>query len=226
MPALRKIICACRAVFACRTRIGTGAVRADLVITDVDAHARLDRVQLRLNRLAALALLTSQGPVMLAQGQDWGRSKVIAPTEAPDPNVGRIDHNSYEKDNETNWLNWQHRAMNPALVAYYKGLIALRKAHPAFRRAAERDIRFISNESPLALGYLLKKGGSGDRHDFVVLLNGNPQIPAIFTLPAGNWEVVVDAQRAGTERLITASGGMNIVVPPTSGMVFRKIVTE
>jgi len=207
-------------------RIGCGAVAADQVIADVDANARLDKVQLRLNRLAALVLLTSQGPVMLAQGQDWGRSKVIAPTEVPDPNVGRIDHNSYEKDNATNWLNWQHREMNADLVAYYRGLIALRKAHPAFRRAGKRDIRFLRSESPFALGYLLKKGNSGDRYDFVVLLNGNPQFPAIFALPAGNWEVIVDAQRAGTRGLITAHGGMNIVVPPTSGMVFRKILAK
>ena len=207
-------------------RIGSGAVEENQVIADVDRNARLDKVQLRLNRFAALLLFTSQGPVMMAQGQDWARSKVIAPTDVPDPNVGRIDHNSYEKDNETNWLNWQHREMNAALVAYYRGLIALRKAHPAFRRAAKSDIRFFNSESPLAFGYLLKKGNSGDRHDFMVLLNGNPLIPAVFTLPAGNWEVVVDAHRAGTQRLITASSGMNIVVQATSGMVFRKIFPE
>lgn len=204
-------------------RLGLRDVDEEEVIEDVDRHARLTARQLKYNRLAALCLLVSQGPIMLSQGQDWARSKVIAPTDAPDPRIGKIDHNSYEKDNETNWLNWEHRKLNQPLVDYYKGLIALRKAHPIFRHARPENFHFFPIQTPFAVGFHLKKKGTGDKHDFVVLINANPQQTAVFSLPPGNWEVVVDATRAGTKGLLTARGGMNIVVPPTSGMVFRQL---
>ncbi len=203
-------------------RLALGDADEETVIEDVDAHAVLSPQQLRLNRFAVLCLLVSQGPVMLAQGQDWARSKVIAPTEAPDPRVGRIDHNSYEKDNETNWLNWQHRERNRALVDYYRGLIALRRAHPAFRRATPQAFRFLRGSAGLQQAFRLLKKFTGDAADFIVMLNGEPQRAAVFTLPPGRWQVVVDAQRAGPRALISAEGGTRIVVPPTSGMVFRE----
>lgn len=204
-------------------RIGLGELEENAVVTDPEAHARLSPQALRLSRFAALCLFAAQGPVMIAQGQDWGRSKVIAPTDVPGARVGHIDHNSYEKDDATNWLDWRQRSLNASLVNYYLGLIALRKAHPALRRSAKADLKFMPVERPFALGYRISKKSSGDRHDFVVLLNGNSQASVVFQVPAGDWEVVVDAVRAGTKGLIRANSGMNIVVPPTSGMVLREI---
>ena len=203
-------------------RLGLGDVREDEVIEDVDANARLTDKQLQLNKLAALCLLTSQGPIMLSQGQDWARSKVIAPTEAPDPNVGRIDHNSYEKDNETNWLNWRHRAMNRELVDYYRGLIALRKAHPAFRHSRPADFQFLDSENEFAVGFRLRKAGSGDRNDFIVLVNGDPDDTVEFKLPDGKWEVVVDGKHAGMMGLRELRGGGSIQLAPSTGMVLRE----
>src|SRR5574341_42511 len=97
-------------------RIASEEVGAEQVITDIDANARLSPRQLRMNKLAALFLFTSQGPTMIHEGQEFARSKVIAKTNVPDPHAGQIDHNSYNKDNETNWINFQHAEMNRELT--------------------------------------------------------------------------------------------------------------
>ncbi len=55
---------------------------------------------------------------MIHAGQEYARSKVIAPTGLPDVAVGTIDHNSYDKDDETNYLNYAHADMKEELVQY------------------------------------------------------------------------------------------------------------
>ncbi len=42
-------------------------------------------------------------------------------------------HNSYNSPDSINQLPWENLQKYPQVMAYYKGLIALRKAHPAFR---------------------------------------------------------------------------------------------
>ena len=62
---------------------------------------------------------------MIHEGQEYARSKVIyADKNVKDTNKGKMDHNSYEKDNETNYLNYKHVELNNELYDYYGGLIA------------------------------------------------------------------------------------------------------
>jgi len=191
-------------------RLGTGEVGDTDRITDAYANAKLSPRQLALNKLAALTLLTSQGPVMIAEGQEFARSKVIAPTSAQDPNVGRIDHNSYEKDNETNYLNYHHETLNKELYDYYRGLIALRKASAAFSSA--KEVEFLRTEDDFLLAYTL---GEGKR--FLVILNGNPSLPGRITLPKGTWGVLADG--ATVVKTPQRSFMKMVTVPPTSGMI-------
>jgi pullulanase len=202
-------------------RIASGEVELEQVITDLDANAKLSPRQERMNKLAALFLFTCQGPIMIHEGQEFARSKVIAKTNVPDPHAGQIDHNSYNKDNETNWLNFQHAEMNRELVDYYRGLIALRRAHRAFRWSEKTDVELLTSEGEFSLGYYLHRASSGDTHDFAVLMNGHPSEPATFKVPAGKWEIVVNEQKAGTQALGKFAGG-NFILKPTSGVVMRK----
>lgn len=213
-------------------RIGSGEVGVDEVVEDLDAHVRLSEQQMKLNKLAALFLFTSQGSVMIHEGQEWARTKVIAPTDAPDPDVGKLDHNSYNKDNETNWLNFSHKAVDGELVEYYRGLIRLRKGHPAFRNTPSDAIYFWAPEAavendgiPAAFGFRIDPRPSADTHEFLVLLNGEPEETQRFVLPEGDWEVVVNADRAGTEPIDTLRGA-EAELEPTSGMVLRRRVDE
>ena len=202
-------------------RIATGDVHQDAVITNLTANAAVDGKSLAMHKLAALCLLTAQGTVMIHEGQDFARSKVIAPTDAPDPHVGQIDHNSYEKDNATNYLNWDHKELNRDLFSYYQGLIRLRKAHPAFRRTSPQDVQFISGKTPFGLAFLLPKSQTEDDYDFLVLLNGNREQPEEFELPEGKWAAVVTGNQADVDPIVEGLSGV-ITIPPTAGMVLRK----
>jgi len=199
-------------------RIGLGDITEDQYVGGTPNEQKLTPKQLALNKLGALILFTSQGPLMIHEGQEYARSKVIAPTIVPDNHVGRIDHNSYNKDNETNWLNFEHPELNRELVDFYKGLIKLRKEHPAFRRSRKSDITFFNHKIPLVTSFLINKDGSGDKNNFFVLLNANMEKKAEFYLPDGEWQVVVDTERAGTETLRQIKGN-KIKLAPSSGMV-------
>jgi len=169
-------------------RIATGKVGKDEIISDINTHAQLSEKEIAIHKLSAMALLTSQGAVMIAQGQEWGRSKVIIDTEFPDENVGKIDHNSYDKDNETNWLNWNHKDLNAELVDFYRHLIKLRKDHPAFRRASIEDITFIGSSTSHSIAFHIHIPGEKQA---VVFLNSDPENYAEIKLPKGKWEVII-----------------------------------
>ncbi|MDZ7265033.1 MAG: alpha-amylase family glycosyl hydrolase, partial [candidate division KSB1 bacterium] len=199
-------------------RIGLNKVLPNQRIADVAAHVRLTEPELRINKLGALILLVSQGVTMIHAGQEFARSKVIAPTAAEDAHVGQIDHNSYNKDNETNWINYAHRDLNRDLYDYYRDLIALRQAHPALRHSPREAIHFLQHRNPFALGFWIDRAPTGDTHDLLVLINADPQHAVRFQLPAGSWSLIADGQHAGNT-IIKANISGRMQIAPTTGMV-------
>jgi pullulanase len=199
-------------------RIGLGDVRPDQTVQDVLSNARLTPRQMRINKLGALILYVSQGGLMIEEGQEYGRSKVIVRSNAPDPQTGRIDHNSYNKDTETNWLNYGHADLNRELVEYYAGLAALRNRYALLRKAPRTAIQFLDHENPFALAMSIDRREAKEAVQILVLLNGHAEESATFTLPAGKWSVLVDEQKAGVVPL-RESGDPSIVLGPSSGMV-------
>ncbi len=200
-------------------RIGTGSVKPDEVIKDLTANMKLTPLQLKHNKLAALFLLTSQGMTMIHSGQEFARSKVI-PTdiEVKDKHKGMIDHNSYEKDNETNFINYFHADLNNDLLDYYKGLIKLRTTNEAFRRAEYDEIKFHEQiDNKFAFAYTLEHNGER----FFVMFNANQSLSSTFELPSGEWEILVDENSSGTEIINVVKGVYK--VPKISGAVLRKV---
>jgi len=198
-------------------RLGLGDVTKKEIIEDADEHVKLLPMQLKLNKLAALFLFTSRGVTMIHAGQEFARSKVIpCDIKATDEHKGMIDHNSYDKDNETNYINYNHSKINEELLNYYKGLIQLRKKYDVFRRADYGDVDFIKIESnPFALGYQVKFNNDV----FLVLLNANPKVKEEFILPDGEWDILVNPATAGIESLGTLRE--QIVIEPSSGYVLK-----
>jgi pullulanase/glycogen debranching enzyme len=197
-------------------RIGLDEVRVDEKIEIMESHVQLNTRQLKLNKLAALFLFTSQGPLMIHEGQEYARSKVIAPTNAPDPDVGELDHNSYNKDNETNWLNFDHAELNTDLPNYYRGLIRLRKAHAAFRHSEPARYTFFDQTDSLFIVYRLNH----DRYDYIVILNGNLSEKRTFELPAGHWDILADHSKASERPIRKVKGKLEIAA--SSGMILSR----
>lgn len=198
-------------------RLGLGDVKPDEVIKDIDKNAKLTLTQLRLNKLGALFLFTSRGITMIHSGQEFARSKVLPLTNQNDPHRGMIDHNTYDKDNEVNYINYNHAKMNQDLWDYYKGLIELRKEFKSFRRAEYDEVKFISvHDNDFALGYEVKH----EDENFVVLFNAHPLKEVVCELPKGKWEVLVNSDKAGIKTIETVSG--IITIPTSSGFVLKK----
>jgi len=199
-------------------RLGLGDVKKDQIIKDIDKNVKLTPQQLKLNKLAALFLFTSRGITMISEGQEFARSKVI-PFNIPvdDPHKGMIDHNSYDKDNETNYVNYEHAKFNSDLLNYYKGLIELRKEYEAFRRADYGDVVFFNlKKNPFALGYLVKYKDE----EFVVLFNANPKSDIEINLPDGEWDVLVDENVSGIKPIKTLQ--KKATLNGSTGFVLKK----
>jgi glycogen operon protein len=80
------------------------------------------------NFLATLFL--SQGVPMLLAGDERGRTQ-------------HGNNNAYCQDNEISWLDWELDEGREELLAFTRRLIALRRAHPVFRRTA-----FLAGDGP------------------------------------------------------------------------------
>lgn len=84
---------------------------------DVDVRALRARQQ----RNFITTLLLSQGVPMLLAGDEMGRTQ-------------RGNNNAYCQDNEISWLDWTQSDDQRALLAFTQRVMALRAAHPVFRR--------------------------------------------------------------------------------------------
>ena len=167
-----------------------------------------------MNTLGALILFTSQGIPIIHQGQEWAHSKIIAPTKVPDPDVGKMDPNSYNKDNETNWLNWEDAHQNELLVDYYIGLIALRKKYPELRRSTLDKIKFLNIKNELGLGYVI-------RDNITIFLNGNKSETLNVKLPPGKWLQVANGSKVDLRGFRISEGYVKIQA--TSGSVYIRV---
>lgn len=171
-------------------------------------HTPVD-IRERMSRLAALILLTSQGTILLHAGQEFGRSK-------------RGCSNSYDQPDAINRINWSRKRTHAGLCAYYRGLIALRKAHPALRLADRRQVEArVSFPQPPTNRCIAYRVNGRRLHDepakrLLVLLNGE-STATTFRLPHGSWQIHADADEAALAALRTAEG--EVVLPAHSGML-------
>ena len=90
-------------------------------------------------------------------------------------------------------------------LAYYKGLIAFRKAHEGLRQtgreAVQASVFPVETGNPKAVCYRVE-----DRyHSILAIFNADDQ-PLTMTLPDGTWDVNIHDGAAGTVPLFTAQG--------------------
>lgn len=202
-------------------RIGLNPEIMETKIRDIEEHVKLSADQMRISKLAALSLFSAQGITMIHAGQEFARSKIIAKSIYGDPDEGKMDHNSYQKDNRTNWIDFDQIELNRSLFEYYRGLIEIRKESPALRKSAPESICFDHYGDPLVVSFYISGNSSGDIYDYYVVLNGNFDSASDLNLPPGNWEVIVNGEIASLQTIDLVSG--NIRILPTCGLLVRKL---
>lgn len=170
-----------------------------------------------MNRLCAAIVFTSQGVPFIQAGEEFLRSK-------PLPEKKGFAENSYNMPDEVNSIKWDNIHEYPDMIAYYKGLMELRKAHPVFRMQSEAEMTqnlcFLSDTPENVVAYLLKGKGADDTpENILVIFNGNDE-EILYNLPEGKWKILVDDKTAG------ADGKKNISekadIEPLSALVLEK----
>jgi pullulanase len=159
-----------------------------------------------MHKLANAIVLTSQGIPFLHAGVEMKRTK-------------HGDHNSYNKPDSINRIDWQWKVDNKEVVDYYRNLIAMRKSHPAFSMpTAERiraDLHFLT-VSPGMIAFTIQGAQSGDTwKEIMVCYNANRKAKTLAI--EGTWNVAVTGDRFDT----TGSGEITgkVTIPPISMLV-------
>lgn len=181
----------------------------------------LNKKEMAVAKLGALCLFVSQGVTMIHAGQEWARSKVIVDHYNLDPNVGKLDHDSYNKDNETNWLNFSEIEHNEELFNYYLGLIRLRKSSPALRKSDPKSINFKFYHDPRHLTFSIDGESSGDKFDYFISINGDPVNTHNIVLPEGNWQMVANYSKCNPKGLRIVKNQYRLAT--SSGVILRKL---
>ena len=202
-------------------RIALDHNKQNQVFKSKKAVTSLSEQERKVAKLGALSLFVSQGITMIHAGQEWARSKMIQDPSGIDPKKGKLDRDSYNKDDKTNWLNFNEIDINNNLFEYYKGLIELRLDSPALRKATPEEVNFKVYNDPLHITFSIDGKSSGDMYDYFVSLNASKNHAHEIILPEGYWEVVVNPEKAGSSTIESVEKSM--LIQSTSGVVLRKL---
>lgn len=154
-----------------------------------------------MDKLGNAVVLTSQGIPFLHAGVEMLRSK-------------NGNHNSYNAPDSVNQINWNWKIKYAGVVNYYKNLIRLRQAHPAFRMRSgdqvNKYLEFIQSEDGL-ISFRINDHANGDLwKNIYVIYNANNQ-ETNYQLE-GEWRLAV----IGDEFDVDRSVNKQIEIPPIS----------
>lgn len=187
----------------------------DLMLTDKLRKSMPDATDAERQRAARLAqtiVLTSQGTPFIFAGEEIFRDK-------------KGVHNSYCSPDSINAIDWNLKHTNADQMAYYRELIKLRKAHPAFRMTTTADVarhlKFDKTE-PGLISYSLTDNANGDAwKEIKVIFNGSDE-PREVKVPKGDWIVIADDGQINAEGLSTTRGGKLIAAPRAALILARE----
>ncbi|MDE6137806.1 MAG: type I pullulanase [Muribaculaceae bacterium] len=187
----------------------------DLMLTDKLAASMPGSTpaeRMRAARLAQTIVFTSQGTPFMWSGEEIFRDK-------------KGVHNSYKSPDSINAIDWSLKHTNREQFDYYRELIALRKAHPAFRMtdAADvaRNIVFDKTTQPNLISYSIRNHANGDQWAEIKLVFNGSDAPAEVKIPRGDWTVIAEDGRISASGLGTTRGG-RLTVAPVSALILAR----
>lgn len=191
-------------VFSPNETINYDSAHDDLCLRDklqLSAPDAPESLRINMDKLAAGILLTAQGVPFIHAGDEFLRSK-------------NLNSNSYNDNNPlVNPMDWSLKAKHKDVFNFYRGLIALRRAHPAFRMTdhlrVDEALEFATAVPANVVAFVLKNHANGDDwKNILVVYNGNEEAKELTV--AGDWTVVVSAAAAGTEMLASVKDKIHV----------------
>lgn len=136
-------------------------------------------------RLALAVVLTSQGIPFLHAGSEMLRSK-------------NKDENSFKSGDGINMIQWSNKRAHKETLTYVRDLIALRKAHPAFRLGETdligKHLVFTDTNDDQLVMYQINDAPGDEWNNILVVFNGSKE-PRTINFPPGNWQQVVNGRQ-------------------------------
>lgn len=187
----------------------------DLTLTDKLAKSMPGSTEAERQRAARLAqtiVFTSQGTPFIFAGEEVFRDK-------------KGVHNSYKSPDSINAIDWTLKSRNAAQFEYYRNLIALRKAHPAFRMTTAeniaRNIVFDKVTTPNIISYSIRNNANGDEWKEIKIVFNGSDTPFAAKIPRGDWTVIARDGELNPEGLGISSGG-TVMVEPVSALILAR----
>ncbi len=168
---------------------------------------------IRLDLLAQTVVMTSQGVPFMLSGEEMLRDK-------------KGVHNSYESPDSINHLDWTNLERYPQVMDYYKNLIAMRMAHPAFHMGSADMVRhnldFLPTENCLVAFHINGRNVPGESWgDIYVAFNAHKRARTI-EVPEGTYTVVcrnIKCDQAGLTTVKTKGG--KVTIPAQSALIIH-----
>jgi pullulanase len=163
--------------------------------------------------LSNTIVFTSQGIPFLPIGDEFLRTKGGS-------------HNSFNQPDSINQIDWGRKARYAQVYEFYRQLLALRRAHPAFRlptrELIQQHLEFLPDLPPGTIAYRLRDHAGGDEwRNIVVAFNGN-RTPATVTVPEGNYTVVLRGDQLkleGIEKMPSSTAPFALKIPPSTAII-------
>ena len=166
---------------------------------------------IRLDLLAQTVVMTSQGVPFMLSGEEMLRDK-------------KGVHNSYESPDSINHLDWDNLERYPQVMDYYKNLIALRKAHPAFHMGSadmvRKNLDFLPGGNCLVAYHINGRGVPGEQWgDIYVAFNAHKRARTI-EVPDGTYTVVCRNIKCDQQGIGVVKGS-KITIPAQSALIIH-----
>ena len=134
-------------------------------------------------------------------------------------------HNSYKSPDSINAIDWNLKKINREQFDYYRNLIALRKAHPAFRMTTAEDIAkhivFDKVTEPNLVSYTIKGNANGDEwKEIKVVFNGSEKEQTV-KVGKGEWKIIAADGKLNKDGLGTMNGG-KVVAAPQAALILAR----
>ncbi len=166
-----------------------------------------------IDKLVHTVLLTAQGIPFIRSGEEIMQDKQGEP-------------NSYKSPDSINRIDWSLKAKNREVFDFIRGLIALRKAHPAFRiptvEGLQQWLHFMDTGDSGVIAYTLGEHANNDEwKEILVAYNGNRH-EAEIGIPEGEWNVVCRNGQIDPEGKDRLPGGSVKIAASSALILYRQ----
>ena len=166
-----------------------------------------------IDKLVHTVLLTAQGIPFIRSGEEIMQDKQGEP-------------NSYKSPDSINRIDWSLKAKNREVFDFIRRLIALRKAHPAFRiptvEGLQQWLHFMDTGDSGVIAYTLGEYANNDEwKEILVAYNGNRHEVEIG-IPEGEWNVVCRNGQIDPEGKDRLPGGSVKIAASSALILYRQ----